>query len=50
MWELIHGDKRERSEVEFANHNDLMLVNTFGQHEASRRWIWHSPNGEYKIT
>ena len=35
--------------LEFATFNDLALVNTFGHHKASRRWIWiwHSPNGQY---
>ena len=23
-----------------------MLANTFGHHKASRRWTWHSPNGQ----
>ena len=27
--------------------NDLVLANTFGQHKASRRWTWHSPNGQH---
>ena len=33
--------------LEFANLNDLKLANTFGPHKASRRWTWHSPNGEH---
>ena len=24
-----------------------MLANTFGHHKASRRWTWHSPNGQH---
>ena len=32
--------------LEFATFNDLVLVNTFGHHKASRRWTWHSPNGQ----
>ena len=24
-----------------------MLANTFGHHKGSRRWIWHSPNGQH---
>ena len=24
-----------------------MLANTFGNHKASRRWTWHSPNGQH---
>ena len=30
--------------LEFATFNDLVLVNTFGHHKASRRWTWHNPN------
>ena len=33
--------------LEFASFNDLVLANTFGHHIASRRWIWHSPNGQH---
>ena len=33
--------------LEFATSNDLMLANTFGYHKASRRWTWHSPNGQH---
>ena len=33
--------------LEFATFNNLALVNTFGHHNASRRWIWHSPNGQH---
>ena len=33
---------------EFATFNDLgVLANTFGHHKASRRWTWHSPNGQH---
>ena len=32
--------------LEFASYNNLKLINTFGQHKASRRWTWHSPGGE----
>ena len=24
----------------------IVLANTFGHHKASRRWTWHSPNGQ----
>ena len=34
--------------LEFATFNDLVLANTFGHHNASRRWIWHSPNGQHQ--
>ena len=33
--------------LEFATFNDLVLANTFGHHKASRRWSWHSPNGQH---
>ena len=33
--------------LEFATFNDLVLVNTFGHHKASRRRTWHSPNGQH---
>ena len=33
--------------LEFATFNDLVLANTFDHHKASRRWTWHSPNGQH---
>ena len=33
--------------LEFATFDDLVLANTSGHHKASRRWIWHSPNGQH---
>ena len=33
--------------LEFANFNDLVLANTFDHHKATRRWIWHSLNGQH---
>ena len=33
--------------LEFATFNDLVLTNTFGHHKASRRWTWHSQNGQH---
>ena len=33
--------------LEFATFNDLVLASTFGHHKASRRWTWHSQNGQY---
>ena len=33
--------------LEFATFNDHVLENTFGQHKASKRWTWHSPNGHH---
>ena len=35
--------ERELRLLEFGTFNDLVLVNTFGHHKASRRWTWHSP-------
>ena len=33
--------------LQFATFNDLVLANTFGHHKASRRWTWHSPDGQH---
>ena len=33
--------------LEFAIFNNLVLANTFGHHNANRRWTWHSPNGQH---
>ena len=33
--------------LEFATFKDLVLANTFGHHKVSRRWTWHSPNGQH---
>ena len=33
--------------LEFATFNNLKVVNTFGPHKPSRRWTWHSPEGDY---
>ena len=33
--------------LEFATFNDLILANTFGHHKTTRRWTWHSPNGQH---
>ena len=53
-WQGICGpfcndDTLERGlrHLEFATFNDLVLVNTFGHHKASRRWTWHSPNRQH---
>ena len=32
--------------LEFATLNSLIVTNTLGPHKASRRWTWHSPNGQ----
>ena len=40
-------NERGPSLLEFAAFNDFVLVNTFGHHKASRRWTWHSPNGQH---
>ena len=36
--------------LEFATFNYLVLTNTFGHHKASRRWTWHSQNGQHNQT
>ena len=33
--------------LEFATFNNLVSANTFGHHKASKRWTWHSPNGQH---
>ena len=33
--------------LEFATFTDLVLANTFAHHKATRRWTWHSPNGQH---
>ena len=33
--------------LEFATFNILVFANTFGYHKVSRRWTWHSPNGQH---
>ena len=33
--------------LEFATFNNLVLTNTFGPHQPSRRWTWHSPDGKH---
>ena len=40
-------NKRVLRLLEFASSNGLLVTNTFGPHKNSRRWTWHSPNGEY---
>ena len=49
LWTLLQWwHKWERIRLlEFAIFNDLVLANTFGHHKASRRWTWHSPNGQH---
>ena len=42
-----HTNERGLRLLEFATFNDLVLANTFGHHKASRRWTWHSPNGQH---
>ena len=32
--------------LEFATFNDLVLRTFFGHHKASRKWTWHSLNGQ----
>ena len=35
--------------LEFASHNNLKVVNTFGPHKPSRCWTWHSSGREYHL-
>ena len=46
---FCYDDTNERGLglLEFVTFNDLVLANTFGHHRASRRWTWHSPNGQH---
>ena len=46
---FCNDDTNERGlrPLEFATFNDLVLTNTSGLHKASRRWTWHSPNGQH---
>ena len=52
-WQGICGpfskDTNERGLrlLEFAAFNDLVLANTSRHHKASRRWTWHSQNGQH---
>ena len=49
LWTLLQRwHKWERTQTTgFATFNDLVLANTFGHHKASRRWTWHSQNGQH---
>ena len=40
-------DERGLLLLEFAIFNDLVVANTFGHHKASRKWTWHSANGQH---
>ena len=33
--------------LEFARYNNLKVGNTLSPHKPSRRWTWHSPEGDY---
>ncbi len=33
--------------LEFASYNNMVIANTLGEHKASRRWTWHTPNGTH---
>ena len=53
-WQGICGpfcndDTNERGirRLEFTTFNDLVLTNPVGHQKASRRWTWHSPNGQH---
>ena len=40
-------NERELRLLEFATFNDLVLANASGHHKASKKWIWHSANGQH---
>ena len=40
-------NERELRLLEFATFNDIVLAKTFRHHKASRRWTWHSQNGQH---
>uniref|UniRef100_A0A131YWK0 Exo endo phos n=1 Tax=Rhipicephalus appendiculatus TaxID=34631 RepID=A0A131YWK0_RHIAP len=44
------GSRNARGEllVEFAERNNLRILNTFYRKRATRKWTWRSPNGETK--
>ena len=46
---FCNNDTNERGLIllEFATFNDLVFASTFGHHKSSRRWTWHSPNGQH---
>ena len=44
--EVRRSNERGLRLLKFATFNDLVLTNTFGHHKPSRRWTWHSPNGQ----
>ena len=39
--------KQMREDSDSRSLPNLVLANTFGYHLASRRWTWHSPNGQH---
>ena len=45
---FCNNDTNERGLIllEFATFNDLVFASTFGHHKSSRRWTWHSSNGQ----
>ena len=42
-----YGERNERGDtlVEFAEHNNLFLMNSFYKKKVSRKWTWKGPNG-----
>ena len=43
----VETNERGLRLLEFATFNNLVLTNTLGPHKPSRRWTWHSPDGEH---
>ena len=44
---FCNNDTNKRGLLEFVTFNNFALANTFCHHKASRRWTWHSPNGQH---
>ena len=40
-------NKRRLRLSKSATFNNFVFANTFGHYKASRRWTWHSPNGQH---
>ena len=45
--ESVSGEFPSYSFLEFATFNNLVLINTLGPHQPSRRWTWHSLDGKH---
>ena len=43
----VETNERGLRPLEYATFNNLVLTNTLGPHNLSRRWTWHSPDGKH---